>query len=190
MASYPDFTSVAQEEPYREEIEWKTLISQFDEEGEEQRKQKWLYPKRNVTVRHAYITKAKARTIWQFYNARAGGYEAFNYYVPFADAYVSEYVGIGDATTTGFNLPCKDITTYTVFIGGSSIAATVATGAGADGADHLRFSTPPADGAKITMSFTGRLKIRCRFAEDNLGFEQFYNDLVTIGIKLKGLLNE
>lgn len=190
MAAYPDYTSVSVEQPYREQLEWKTLISQFDDLGEEQRKQKWLYPKRNVTLRHAYVTKAGARTIWQFYNARQGAYEAFNYFVPFADAYVSEYVGTGDATTTGFNLPCKDISTYTVYVDGASISATLATAAGTDGADHLRFGTAPADGSRITASFTGRLKIHCRFADDNMDFDQLYNDLVTIGIKLKGLLNE
>lgn len=190
MAAYPDFTSIAVEEPYHEEINWKTMVSQFDDLGEEQRKQKWLYPKRSVTLRHAYITKAKARDIWKFYIARGGAYDAFNYFVPFADAYTSEYVGTGDGTSTSFNLPCKDISTRTVYIDGTSVADTITTAGGADGADLITFGTAPSDGQRITMSFTGRLKIRCRFEEDNLSFDQLYNDLVTIGIKLKGLLNE
>jgi len=190
MAAYPDYTSVSVEEPYHEEIQWKNLVSQFDDLGEEQRKQKWLYPKRNVTLRHAYITKAKARTIWNFYNARRGSYEAFNYFVPFADVYTSEYVGTGDGSSTSFNLPSKDLSTGTIYVDGSSGSGTIATGAGADGADKVTFNTAPADGTRITVSFTGRLKVHCRFEEDNLNFDQLYNDLVTIGIKLKGLLNE
>lgn len=190
MAAYPDYTSVSVEEPYHEELEWKTLYTQFDDLGEEQRKQKWLYPKRNITLKHAYVSKTNARAIWNFYNARKGSYEAFNYFVPFADAYTSEYIGTGDATTTAFNLPSKDISTRTVYVDGSSIAATITTAGGADGADLITFGTPPADGTRITISFTGRLKVRCRFTEDNLSFDQLYNDLVTIGIRLKGLLNE
>jgi len=190
MASYPALASVPQHEPYEEEMEWKTLISNFDDLGEEQRKQKWLYPKRTITVKHKYVTKTQAATIWQFYQARAGSYEAFNYFVPNADSYVREYIGTGNSSSTSFNLPACEMTSYTVYVDGSSIAATIATGAGADGADLIKFDTAPTSGERLTITFAGRLKVHARFADDKLSFEQLYNQMVTTGVKLKGLLNE
>jgi hypothetical protein len=190
MAVYPDYSTVPQHEPYEEEIQFRTLISNFDDLGEEQRKQKWLYPKRVINVKHMYVTKAQGRTIWEFYKARGGAYEAFNYFVPEATAYTNEYVGTGDGVTTAFNLPCKDISSRTVYINGSSVGATIATAAGSDGADLLRFGTPPTNAERITISFTGRLKVHCRFAEDNLSFEALYNRMISAGVKLQGLLNE
>lgn len=190
MAVYPDLSTVPQHEPYSEEIEFKTLVSNYDDLGEEQRKQKWLYPKRIVTVQHKYVSKAQGRTVWEFYKARGGSAEAFNYFVPNSDAYTGEYVGTGNGSATSFNLPCKDISSRTVYIDGSTISATISTGAGADGADLIQFGTAPTDGQRITMDFAGRLKIHCRFAEDRLSFEQLYNELVSAGLKLRGLLNE
>lgn len=190
MAAYPDISTVPQHEPYEEEIQFKTLISRFDDLGEEQRKQKWLYPKRMLNVKHKYVTQAQGRTIWEFYKARGGSYEAFNFFVVGTQAYTNEYVGTGDGVTTAFNLPCKDISTRTVYVNGSSVAATIATGAGADGADLIRFGTAPTNAERITISFTGRLKVHCRFAEDKLSFEQLYERMVSAGIKLQGLLNE
>lgn len=190
MAAYPDYSTVPQHEPYEEEIHFKTLISNFDDLGEEQRKQKWLYPRRIINVKHKYVTKTQARQIWEFYKARGGAYEAFNYFVPEATDYTTEYVGTGDGVTTSFNLPSKDISSRTVYVNGSSISATIATGAGADGADLIRFGTAPTAAQRITISFHGRLKIHCRFGEDNMSFEQLYNRMVSAGIKLQGLLNE
>ena len=190
MAAYPDYSAVPQHEPYEEEIQFKTLISQFDDQGQEQRKQKWLYPRRVVNVKHLYVTKTQARTVWEFYKARGGSYEAFNYFVPDATAYTGEYVGTGDGVTTSFNLPCKDISSRTVYINGSPVGATIATAAGADGADLIRFGSAPSAAERITISFTGRLKIHCRFAEDQMSFETLYNRMVSSGVKLQGLLNE
>lgn len=190
MAAYPDYSEVPQHEPYEEEIHYKTLISNFDDLGEEQRKQKWLYPKRIINVKHRYVTQAQGRTIWEFYKARKGAYEAFNYFVPEATAYTAEYVGTGDDSATSYNLPCKGISSRTVYINGASVASTIATAAGADGADLIRFGTAPSAGDRITISFTGRLKVHCRFAEDNLSFEQLYSRMVSAGVKLQGLLNE
>lgn len=190
MAAYPDYTEVPRHEPYQEEIHYKTLISSFDDQGEEQRKQKWLYPRRVINVQHRYVTKAQGRTIWEFYKARGGAYEAFNFFVDEATAYTAEYVGTGDGSATSFNLPCKDISSRTVYINGSPVGATIATAAGADGADLIRFGTAPSAGDRITISFTGRLKVHCRFAEDNLSFETLYNRMVNSGVKLQGLLNE
>jgi len=40
------------------------------------------------------------------------------------------------------------------------------------------------------MDFTGVLKVRARFDEDVLSFEDFLNQIITTGVKIVGLLNE
>lgn len=195
MAVFPTFSSVPMGEPYAEELIFKTLISEFDDLGAELRKQKWLYPKRNIILKYDKITKAQGRTLWTFYIARSGAYEAFNFFTQLTDTYVSEYVGTGDGTTTDFNLPSKQASSYTVYLNGSAqtgggVDYTFSSEGGTDGADQIAFTSAPADGSRITVSFTGYLKVRCRFAEDKLAFETFYNRLFTSGLSLKGLLNQ
>ena len=195
MAEFPDYSSIPYVNPLVISMNFKTLISNFDRYGEEKRKRKWLFPKRSVTLSYRYISRANARTIWQFYQARSGAYEAFNFFTMYADeAYVNEYVGIGDGSTTVFNLPSKNGSSRTVYIDGVAQAdpadySFTAEG-GADSADKVEFVAAPNDGEKITYDFAGVLKIRCRFKEDSLSYEQLYNRLNNIGITLEGLLNE
>ena len=74
MAKFPEVTDVPYAIPLKIEIEHKTLITNFDDLGAESRKQKWLYPKRNVYLGFNHITKAQAETLWQFYLDRYGIY--------------------------------------------------------------------------------------------------------------------
>ncbi len=182
------------EEPFGLGIEWKTLTSKFNDQGEEQRKQKWLYPRRNLPVKYNGITKTQAAELWDFYLARKGTFSAFNFFLANSDDYVGEYVGVGDGSTTVFNLPAENSSAYTVYVDGNAqtgggVNYTFGDGTGEDGADKVTFTVAPSDGDYITFDFTGNLKVRCRFAEDILNFEIFYNRLVNAVLKLKGLLN-
>ena len=195
MAAFPELSSIAPEEPEQLQLQFKTLVSQFDELGTEQRKQKWLYPRRNVPLVYKGHSKADGLTLWQFYLARKGAYQAFNYFVGYSNTYVGEYVGTGDGATTVFNLPAKTSSSYTVYKDavaqeGGGTDYTFAALGGTDGADKITFTAAPDAGTRITYDFTGTLKIRCRFAEDFQDYETFYNRAVDMGILLKGLLNE
>jgi hypothetical protein len=199
MAKFPELSEIVQIEPVNIQIQFKTLVSQFDDLGEKKRKQKWLYPKRHPTIIYKGITKANGRTLWQFYLSRKGSYEAFNYFVGTnsyaSNTYEGEYVGTGDGSTTVFNLPAKNSSSYKVYKDGveqtgGGVDYTFAAGTGADGADKITFTAAPASGTRITYDFTGTLKIRCTFAEDMLDFETFYDRLVNMGIQLEGELNE
>jgi uncharacterized protein (TIGR02217 family) len=196
MAAYP---TVSFSRTMNPKIVFKTLISNFNEEGAEQRKQKWLYPKRDFTLEYKYITKTNMETLWAFYIARKGSYGAFNFFMPepLADypSYIKEYVGTGDGSTTVFNCPSKAGTSVTVYKGGAALTGggsdyTFSSEGGADGADKITMTAAPDSGEYLTISFTGALKIRCRFAEDNLSWEDFQDRVATVGIKLKGILNE
>ena len=196
MASFP---TVGISNPLVQKIRFKTLISSFDDKGAEQRKQKWLYPKRDFTLSYVNISKVNAATLWAFYIARGGSYGGFNFFLPEPatgyPARVGEYIGTGDGSTTVFNLPSKAAASVTVYLDAAEIDAggvdyTFGSEGGTDGADKITMETAPAIGEVLTMDFTGVLKIRCRFKDDNMDFDTFRDFLVTSGIGLKGLLNE
>jgi hypothetical protein len=142
--------------------------------------------------------------MYEFYQARAGSYGAFVWFestgIGAYKTYSSEYVGGTGTTTLVFNLPSKGATSRTVNVGGAASATanyTYSSGGGADGADKITFISSDAGGIHapastnyITYDFTGRLKIRCRFTEDRLSWDNFYDRVINTGVRLKGLLNE
>lgn len=194
MAKFPDLGELTVSDPVSETLVFQTLRSQFGPMGQERRKACQLFVKRNFSIRCEQVSLAQARTLYDFYLARKGSFEAFNYFHPLTHTYATqEYVGTGDAATEVFNLPAKSSSVYAVFVDGveqtDTVNYTIETGAGADGADKLTFTVAPALGSRITYTFTGRLKIRGSFAEDNLTFETFLSRLVTVGLMVKGELN-
>jgi hypothetical protein len=194
MAVFPAYGSVGYANPLRISLEFKTLSSKFDDLGEENRKRKWLYPKRQVVLSYNYITKAEAKTLWQFYQARYGPYEAFAFFIGISDDYVNEYVGTGDGVTTIFNLTSKNASSYSLYVNGilmqgGGVEYTFTAVGGSDGEDKIEFVVTPAEGDRITFDFSGELKIRCKFKEDILTFDLFYDRLVNEGIALQGELN-
>lgn len=194
MTAFPDLLTGARPvNPFSESIEFRTLGSEY-EGGESVTKQKWLFPKRSFPLKYKNITTANARTLWQFFMGRKGKHLPFNVFLPWASPYTGEYVGTGTGTTAIYNLPSMLASGYTVYVGGAEqtgggVDYTFTAAGGEDGADKITFTTPPAAGAYITFDFSGRLKVRCKFGEDLMSFDTFYNRLVTTGLTLKGQLN-
>lgn len=194
MALFPAYSTVAYGNPVVEEMQFRTLLSNFDNLGQERRKRKWLYPKRLITLQYSNISKTDGRTLFAFYIARSGAYDAFTFFKYELETYVGEYVGTGDASTTVMNLPCKTSSSRTVYLdgveqtGGGTDYTFGALG-GTDGADKITWVAAPAAGERITIDFTGYLKIKCRFKDDNMSFETFMNTYRTVGIQLQGILN-
>ena len=198
MAAYPEILSgaggVAASYPFGDAIEFKTLISAF-ESGAESRKQKRIYPRRNLSLVYKLMSTANAKTLWEFYLARKGRYEAFNFFYPESSDYDGEYVGTGDGSTTAFNLPSKTASAYVLYADGGELSGsgtdyTFSSAGGADGADLATMTVAPGAGTKLTWDFTGYLKIHCRFTDDIYNFEYFNYALYRSGLKLQGLLNE
>jgi len=208
VAKFPDFSDINYDFPIVIEFQTKTLVSQFDDEnvpGREKRRQKWTVPRRNIRIpyNNKFFTAANIRTIWKFFVARMGRYEVFSFYLdaPFIERsnygiqdYESEYVGVGDGSTTQFSLPGKSISNETVYKGGDPLATSgeywIDPQAGSDGEDILHFTVAPEEGNRVTVDFTGVLKIRCRFMQDAFSYEDFYNIVGRSGVELKGLLND
>jgi hypothetical protein len=198
MTAFPEITSVPFGNPVKEEIEFKTLISKFAGLGEEQRKQKWLYPKRLITLKYPWISKSEVQELFQFFIGRAGSFSNFKFFYPDVKgtsfSYVQEYVGTGDASATVFNLPAKSAANYTLYIDDSVQSDpsdySFSAGSGPDGEDKVTFVSAPAAGERITFSFTGRLKIVGRFKNDKMSFDLFFDRLVNSGLQIQGLLND
>lgn len=208
MAVYPNSSDAPYTNPIGLDMRFKTLISNFDDNGVEKRKQKWAYPKRNIKLDYKWISKSEAETLWQFYQARAGSFNSFVWFESTGigatayNSYVDEYVGTGDSTTLVFALPAVDSSQVnTFYVSGVAVAATsnytFDAGGGPDGEDKLTLVSssdngivgPPSSTERITYDFTGRLKVKCRFANDSFSFDNFYDRLVNSGVELAGLLN-
>jgi hypothetical protein len=195
MAQFPLSSSIGIAEPLQEMIEFKTLTTKFDNLGKEQRKQKWLYLRRTIQVKYNYISKVNAKTIWNFYIARNGSYETFRFFYPASNTYLTEYVGTGNGSAVTFNLPSYQAASYTLYVDGVAKTAsgtdyTFTSEGGTDGCDKAVFVIAPANGTRITWTFTGYLVVVCRFTDDNMNFETLYDRLVSFGLKLQGLLND
>lgn len=198
MVAFPEITAIPFGNPVIQQLQFKTLINGFNDLGQEQRKQKWLYPRRLITLRYNYISKTEVEDLFQFYIARSGAFQAFSFFYPSPRgnnySYVHEYVGSGDGSETVFSLPSLYATSYTLYIEGTTQSEptdySLSAAGGPDGEDKATFAIAPSDGERITFSFTGRLKIRARFADDKLNMQEFYDRLTNVGLKLQGLLND
>lgn len=192
MATFPE-TDPTPNYPLTIEPEFNTLISGFDGGGEQRRK-KLLYPKYNVVVKYEGVPIAEAKTLWEFYLARSGAYEAFYIYdlallLGHSFNHVGEYCGTGDGSTTIFDIPGRNTSSRTVYSDGVDVTSDVSflTGGGSSSSDRIEFNTAPTAGKIITIDFTGYLRMRVRFLEDKLPREIFIQNLYAYGIKLKGL---
>ncbi len=197
MSVYP--SSISYTNPTVQNIQFKTLFTRFSDLGTESRKAKWAYPKRSFVLKYSALSKTDAEVLWQFYLDRQGSYADFVFFestgVGDNYTYTKEYVGTGDSTTAVFNLPAIDSSgSHVVWLNTSSQGSTryaSSAGGGADGEDKITFSTTyiPSSSERVLYSFTGRLKARCRFADDILTFENFYDTIINKGVTLQGLLN-
>lgn len=173
---------------YLVEPEWRTLITPFDS-GKEQRRQKWEYSKYNVVLSYYGQPSSASETIWKFFQARKGAYEAFHFFDPLdPSSHVNLYVGTGDSTTVAFSLPGKQTSNHTIYVNGvATTDYSVSTAAGEDGSDRITLGSAPSSSEDVTCSFLGKLRIRCRFEEDKITRDNFDKNLFSYGIRLKGL---
>lgn len=193
MALYPPYSTVAYANPVSKRIRYRTTRTDFGDTAPEQRKRQWLYPRRDITLKYNNLELSELDTLWAFYTARSGPYQSFSWIDMTSGTYTGEYVATGDGATTVFSLPSKTATATKVYLDGIKQTVTtnytIAQGTGGDTEDQVTFVVAPNDGVRITYDFTGLLKVRCVFAEDNLDYDTFYNRLVNTGLQLRGLLN-
>lgn len=193
MARYPFVSEVPFEGPVSVEIEFLTLVQEFEGTGSESRKQKRLYPRRNFSLKYRNIDEDHIRTLWEFYLARKGRFGPFRFFDRLITTYSGDYVCTSDGSTSIWNLPSYQAQSRTLYYDGVAKTEGVdwnftAMGGG-DGEDKASLIVVPNSGVRITFDFTGQLVTTCRFMEDIMSYDAFYAVLFTTGLKLKGLLN-
>jgi len=167
---------------------WHTLKSQF-ENGSEQRRQKWLYPKYDVKISFEGLERADAKIIYKFYMARKGSYESFYFFDPDPFDHAGLYVGTGDGITDVFDIPGRFTSAQVLYENGYEVSTgfSYLSGGGDGGADRVGYTVSPADGQIITVDFTGFVRAKVRFKDDNLSREDFTAQLFRYGLELKGV---
>lgn len=208
MAAFPTLSRFAYIIPLdMKVVSGKTLISSFDDYGVEKRRKKQTFVKRDLILTFKNVLKDDIRLLWRFHTARYGSYEAFNIFLDTnfgdwmaTDSYIGEYVGVHDGSTVIFNLPAKNSSDYKVYVQnpgggvvektGGGVDYTFSALGGTDGADKITFTSASTPGAIVTYDFTGTLKIRSRFREDVMSYQQFYDIFFNVGLETKGLLNQ
>lgn len=173
---------------------WKTNIVPLGG-AKEQRRKAWVCPKFNVQVNYKSISASEAETLWQFFMARAGRYEAFYIYdlallasVSFSQA-TPLYCATADGTTTIYDIPGRATSDQTICVDGvEDGSASILTGGGDGASDRASWAAAPAEGAIISATFTGYLRMRVRFAQDALDRELFLRNLFNyLSISLTGV---
>lgn len=194
MAVFPTHTDdIYADNPLVDEVRFKTDSTMFGTEGQERRKRRLLYPKRDINLKFSWIEKQEARLLWEFFVARGGSFEPFYYVHPLEGTHQYLFASASDGTFVNFLVPSIGATSYTLYIAGNEqtegVDYTFYSEGGLDGIDYVQLDAPTArPGWALTWSFTGQLVTRCRFEDDSQDFETFYDRLAKMGIKLKGLL--
>jgi hypothetical protein len=124
--------------PYDIKVRWNTTISSFDG-GKEQRRQKNLYPKYDVSLTYPVLSVANMQILWSFYQARRGTYEPFYFYSLESTLWEGCYIGIGDGTTTTFDIPGRSTTAVTIYQDGVALSATGLSGLLLENDDTLEY---------------------------------------------------
>lgn len=191
MAVFPDSPIPSYEQVATQR--YKTIISQFDD-GTEQRRTKWTFPKYDVQLNFNALKSTDVDTLWNFFKARRGSYEPFYYFLGRAEQnqYIisNEYVATADGASTAYNLPGCNCNSPVVYINSSVLSTSnysITSTNGANGEDILHFSATPSSGDVITIDFVGYHKVRVRFETDDMSKTLFEKNLYKTGLKLKGL---
>lgn len=173
---------------------FKTIQTEFDN-GSEERTAKWLFPKYDVTVQYLALSATNAQILWNFYLARKGSYEAFYIYdlslmQLVTKSHVDQYIATGDGATTTFDIPGRSTSSHAIYkdsVLEDSGNYSILTGGGTSSSDRVQFNTAPTTGEIITADFAGYLRIRVRFAQDQMSQEMFALNLFSTGLEMKGL---
>lgn len=168
--------------------------------GKETRIAYTTYPQWEWSLRYEFLRTAAAfeemQSLVGFFNARRGAFDSFLYTDADDNSVTAQVIGVGDGTTTAFQL----VRTFGGFVepiwAPNSIGSvyldavlnedwTVASwGSATPG--MLTFDTAPADGEEITADFTYYWPVT--FSEDRLDFSKFMAGLYSAqGVRLRSV---
>lgn len=190
MVAFPeDFAPLLDEEMGDE---YGTILSKGYEAGSTYSRTGRAYPLYSFMFRAPIMEWASYANLYDFYVARKGASGTFTFFdwngwdsSPVGVRWPKLYVGVGNGSTTVFDLPMKSSSSGTAYVAGSSAAGTLGAGTGADGRDRFTFSVAPAADAVIEWQATGRRGVTCRFGQDKLSFKNIARTLVSTGLLIE-----
>lgn len=181
---FPDTVSAQYE--YEEIIEFLTLQLGPTDGDFIQRRAKRTRPLRSFVLKYNAISKADIQTLYEFFIARKGRWEAFALFSFDSLPHTAISIGTGDGATADWNAIGKEISLLTAKVDGISVGASIEVGTGTDGQDKIIFSATPADGVVLTADWTGRRYYTdCLFTEDTMSLVRFTDTLYRTGLVIK-----
>lgn len=170
MAVYPSSRIVY---PIRWLCKMNTLVtdeSTFLDPAAVQKRQPFAFGVHKVFLNHDFGEDEDAfDTFRDFVADQRGQFGTFTFffYHPLCstEKWYRKYIGVGDGSTTSFDLPGKSLSNLSVTGGG---AYDHYEGTGEDGRDTIVYSSAPAEDTVIYADFTGTLGLFMRFASDEI----------------------
>jgi len=157
---------------YTESINWKTLITAF-EDGKEQRRKKWSNPRRVFTLQYRGSTKTDINGMWDFYNDRYGAYDTFYWEnTNESPLETAEAIMTGDGLTKNFQLDNYPVISGECVLTVEGVAQTEVTDYTIDYASGSGdFVSAPGDGEVVAGTYSFYRIVR--FFDDRMSKEEF-----------------
>lgn len=148
-----------------------------------------MAPLNKFTFRYNTLSVTEETTLYEFYRARYGAWEAFAFFDFVSRNWTGVSLGAGDGTTTVFNLTAQTTSGRAVYVAGVAKTEgtdyTFSAATGTDGQDRITFATAPANGAAVTADYAGQKYYgNCIFQDDNLDRTLFQHNLYRAGLVL------
>ncbi len=168
-----------------DEQEFRTNITNF-KSGKENRASLDRFPRRTAKTLYDNLTVSEINTLWNFFRARRGQWQAFLWFHYIQYTWIDEFIAQADGILSTFDLPAKntDQGALIVYVNSTPTAVTLLTGGGDGGADRIHFAVLPAAGSLITGDIKGQLRMRMRFVNGKMSRERFEVSLHKTGLDL------
>lgn len=194
MATFPE--TVKPLVPYEFGEEYRTVVSPDYENGAMFTRSVRDFGIFWAKLTYGRLSVTEALELYEFLRARKGRYGSFDF-IDFNGwdsgtvgiPWVKLYVGVGDGSTTVFDLPMKTSSSYTLYK--NDVAQTYTThwtlgsGTGAAGRDRATFVTAPTAGHIISFSATGRRVATVRCLNDVISMQNLLATLYTTGLAIR-----
>lgn len=170
--------------PVKKSPEFSTIINTADGGGES-RIAKWSAPKWHYELIYEFLRDGSAyleqQQLLGFFLARQGKFDSFLFFDPTDNKVSNQVFGVGDGTTTQFQLVRNFGGAFVEPVRGITAAPTITEAGNATTAftwvpsGLVTFTSAPAAGA--VLAWSGVFFFRLRFDMDKADFEQFMSGL-------------
>lgn len=189
MALFPDISPGYEYQPL---VTYNTLRLGPTDGDFIQRRRKRLSPLHSFKLQWRALTAAQESQLYDFYVARYGPWEAFQFFDFDAGKKWAVNVGTGTGAQTTWDLLGKDLTSVVIMVAGVtktlSVDYNLGDGTGTDGQDTVIFIAGhlPAAEAAITATWTGkRYFANMIFEDDNLERTKFEYAIYRTGLTIR-----